>query len=185
MCTTMYTVYTRPSQICACRFGVYRCIRQLNNSVTEVYTCVYLQTSRSRVWRRTMYPLVLFYALCFAIYIYIQVNKKFRKFERKYRACIKRNRDKIGTQTCLCYINVTLWVRRYIITCLCPNLVSIPFYASPIFPFKFPKFFIYLSPVFFSGTRYMHFCYFAVYLVANILANRACSTFSTTFVSEI
>ena len=46
----------------------------------------------------------------------------------------------------LCYINVTLWVRRYIITCLCPNLVSFPFYAIPIFPFKFPKFFIYLSP---------------------------------------
>ena len=32
--------------------------------------------------------------------IYIQVNKKFRKFERKYRDCIKRNGDKIGTQTC-------------------------------------------------------------------------------------
>ena len=30
----------------------------------------------------------------------IQVNKKFRKFERKYRDCIKRNGDKIGTQTC-------------------------------------------------------------------------------------
>ena len=29
-----------------------------------------------------------------------QVNKKFRKFERKYRDCIKRNGDKIGTQTC-------------------------------------------------------------------------------------
>ena len=30
----------------------------------------------------------------------IKVNKKFRKFERKYRDCIKRNGDKIGTQTC-------------------------------------------------------------------------------------
>ena len=29
-----------------------------------------------------------------------QVNKKFRKFERKFRDCIKRNGDKIGTQTC-------------------------------------------------------------------------------------
>ena len=29
----------------------------------------------------------------------IQVNKKFRKFGRKYRDCIKRNGDKIGTQT--------------------------------------------------------------------------------------
>ena len=29
-----------------------------------------------------------------------QVNKKFRKLERKYRDFIKRNRDKIGTQTC-------------------------------------------------------------------------------------
>ena len=73
------------------------------------------------------------------------------------------------------FINVTLWVRGYIITCLCPNLVSIPFYAIPIFPFKFPKCFIYLSPVIFSGPRYMHFAFFSVYLVANILANRACS----------
>ena len=32
--------------------------------------------------------------------LYLQVNKKFRKFEMKYRDCIKRNRDKIGTQTC-------------------------------------------------------------------------------------
>ena len=32
--------------------------------------------------------------------ISVQVNKKFRKFERKYRDCIKRNGDKIGTQTC-------------------------------------------------------------------------------------
>ena len=30
---------------------------------------------------------------------YTQVNKKFRKFGRKYRDCIKRNGDKIGTQT--------------------------------------------------------------------------------------
>ena len=29
-----------------------------------------------------------------------QVNKIFRKFGRKYRDCIKRNGDKIGTQTC-------------------------------------------------------------------------------------
>ena len=29
-----------------------------------------------------------------------QINKKFRKFERKYRDCIKRKGDKIGTQTC-------------------------------------------------------------------------------------
>ena len=29
-----------------------------------------------------------------AIYIYIQVNKKIRKFERVYRDCIKRTRDK-------------------------------------------------------------------------------------------
>ena len=32
----------------------------------------------------------------------LQVNKKFRKFERKYRDCIKRKGDKIGTQTCYC-----------------------------------------------------------------------------------
>ena len=29
-----------------------------------------------------------------------QVNKKIRKFERKYRDCIKRKGDKIETQTC-------------------------------------------------------------------------------------
>ena len=29
-----------------------------------------------------------------------QVNKKFRKFDSKYRDYIKKNRDKIGTQTC-------------------------------------------------------------------------------------
>ena len=33
-------------------------------------------------------------------YIHIHVNKKFRKFERKYRDWIKRKGDKIGTQTC-------------------------------------------------------------------------------------
>ena len=32
--------------------------------------------------------------------LFLQVNKKFRKFGRKYRDCIKRNGDKIGTQTC-------------------------------------------------------------------------------------
>ena len=32
--------------------------------------------------------------------IIVQVNKKFWKFERKYRDCIKRKGDKIGTQTC-------------------------------------------------------------------------------------
>ena len=29
-----------------------------------------------------------------AAYNYIQVNKKFKKFERVYRDCIKRTRDK-------------------------------------------------------------------------------------------
>ena len=29
-----------------------------------------------------------------------QVNEKFRKFERKYRDCIKMKGDKIGTQIC-------------------------------------------------------------------------------------
>ena len=32
-----------------------------------------------------------------------QVNKKFQKFERQYRDCIKRNRDKIWTET-MCYV---------------------------------------------------------------------------------
>ena len=30
----------------------------------------------------------------------LHVNKKFRKFEMKYRDCLKRNGDKIGAQTC-------------------------------------------------------------------------------------
>ena len=53
------------------------------------------------------------------------------------------------------------------LTCLCPNLVSVRFYALPIFPFKFP---IYLSPIIFFLTLVHAFCYFAVYLVANVLA---------------
>ena len=51
----------------------------------------------------------------------------------------------------LCYINVTIWVRRYIITCLCPNLVSVPFYAIPIFPFKI--FYLLVSCNFFDCLR--------------------------------
>ena len=56
-------------------------------------------------------------------------------------------------------------IRRYIIRYLCPNLVSFPFYVIPIFPFTFPKFFIYLSPVIFFldlGT------FISVYLVTNV-----------------
>ena len=30
----------------------------------------------------------------------MQANKKIRKFERKYRDCIKRNGDKIGAHIC-------------------------------------------------------------------------------------
>ena len=33
------------------------------------------------------------------------------------------------------------------IACLCPNLVSVHFYAIPILHFKFPKFFIYLYSI--------------------------------------
>ena len=42
------------------------------------------------------------------------------------------------------YINVLQGMLMYI-ACLCPNLVSVHFYAIPILHFKFPKFFIYLS----------------------------------------
>ena len=45
------------------------------------------------------------------------------------------NRDKIGTQTCY-----QLVVTLMYITCLCPSLVSVHFYAIPILHFKFPKF---------------------------------------------
>ena len=41
------------------------------------------------------------------------------------------------------YINVLKCMLMYI-ACLCPNLVSVHFYAIPILHFKFPKFFIYL-----------------------------------------
>ena len=59
---------------------------------------------------------------------------------------------------------------------LCPNLVSFPFYAIPIFPFKFPKFFIYLSPIIFLDLTTCILLFLQLfYLVANILANIACS----------
>ena len=41
------------------------------------------------------------------------------------------------------YINVLKGMLMYI-ACLCPNLVSVHFYAIPILHFKFPKFVIYL-----------------------------------------
>ena len=53
--------------------------------------------------------LVWMYVCMYVIYVcnvynnvdlHVQVNKKFRKFEMKYRDCLKRNGDKIGTQTC-------------------------------------------------------------------------------------
>ena len=53
------------------------------------------------------------------------------------------NRDKIGTAM---YINIPFSTLMYI-ACLCPNLVSVRFYAIPILHFKFPKFCIYLSLV--------------------------------------
>ena len=58
------------------------------------------------------------------------------------------NRDKIGTQTCYVHQHTFVGTLMYI-ACLCPNLVSVHFYAIPILHFKFPKFFIYLSLVIF------------------------------------
>ena len=53
------------------------------------------------------------------------------------------NRDKIGTQTC--YVHQHNLVRTLMyIACLCPNLVSVYFYAIPILHFKFPNFFYLL-----------------------------------------
>ena len=45
------------------------------------------------------------------------------------------------------------------IACLCPNLVSVHFYAIPILHFKFSKFFIYLYnlPCTGHGLRLQHF----------------------------
>ena len=58
------------------------------------------------------------------------------------------NRDKIGTQTCYVHQYTFVGTLTYI-ACLCPNLVSVRFYAIPILYFKFPKFFIYLSLIIF------------------------------------
>ena len=49
------------------------------------------------------------------------------------------NRDKIGTQTCYIHQCTHKGTLMYI-ACLCPNLVSVHFYAIPILHFKFPKF---------------------------------------------
>ena len=55
------------------------------------------------------------------------------------------NRDNIGTQTC--YIHqCTNKVMLMYIACLCPNLVSVHFYAIPILHFKFHKFYPLSSP---------------------------------------
>ena len=61
-----------------------------------------------------------------AYIISVQVNKKFRKFERKYRDCIKETR--LGHRHVMVY-------RRNVMG----TLIII----------TFPKFFIYLSPVIF------------------------------------
>ena len=42
------------------------------------------------------------------------------------------NRDKIGTQTCYVHQRTFVGTLMYI-ACLCPNLVSVHFYAIPIF----------------------------------------------------
>ena len=73
--------------------------------------------------------------------------------------------------TCMlyqCNIMGTLIYPNMTVSQSCPR----SFYAIPIFPLKFPKFFIYLSPIFFLelGTCILLFC---SYLVANVLANRA------------
>ena len=91
----------------------------------------------------------------------IQVNKKFRKFESEYRDCIKRNGDKIGTQTCYEYQRNIMGTSIYHNICLCPNLVSVSFYAIPMFPFKFP---IYLV----SRHFFLDLGTCIVYLVANV-----------------
>ena len=53
------------------------------------------------------------------------------------------NRDKIGTQTCYIDQCTSKGMLMYI-ACLCPNLVSVYFYAIPTLHFKFYKFFIHL-----------------------------------------
>ena len=60
------------------------------------------------------------------------------------------NRDEIGTQTC--YIDqCTNKCMLMYIACLCPNLVSVHFYAIPILHFIFPKLFIYLLYTYVEG----------------------------------
>ena len=90
----------------------------------------------------------------------------------------------------LCYINVTLWVRRYIITCLCPNLVSVPFYTIPIFPFKFPKFLFTCLPSFFCLSEAIFYKIYMVYrdvitMLIYGFTTISIFTFSEAFVGEI
>ena len=54
----------------------------------------------------------------------------------------KRQETRLGHRHAM-YINIPFSTLMYI-ACLCPNLVSVHFYAIPILHFKFPKFFIYL-----------------------------------------
>ena len=49
------------------------------------------------------------------------------------------NRDTIETQTCYIHQYTNKGMLMYI-ACLCPNLVSVHFYAIPILHSKFPKF---------------------------------------------
>ena len=56
------------------------------------------------------------------------------------------NREKIGTQTChdAMYINIPFSTLMYI-ACLCPNLVSVNFYAIPILHSNFLNFYLLLK----------------------------------------
>ena len=83
----------------------------------------------------------------------------------------------LGTETRLGHRHVMIYQRNIMGTLIYHNmsvsqscLRSVPFCAIPIFPFKFPKFFIYLSPIIFFldlGT--------CILLFLLVLANRACS----------
>ena len=75
-------------------------------------------------------------------------------------------------------------VRRYFITCLCPNLVSFPFYAIPIFPFKFPK--LTCLPLFFAYPKQIYIVYRDVYHNVDLCVSKLYPiSFSEAFVGEI
>ena len=85
------------------------------------------------------------------------------KFERKYRDCIKGTETRLGHRHVMKYQCNIMGTSIYKMSVSQSCLRS--FYAIPIFPFKFPKFFIYLSPVIFLACLRLFFYKIYMYMV--------------------